>query len=164
MDLLIPGFGLIIWTLLAFLIVFFVLKKFAWKPILSALSEREEGIANAIASADRLKAEMAQIKNENEALLAKAREEKTQIIKDAKDAADKLVADAKEKGKAEYERIIADAQAAIEHQKNAALTDVKNIAGKLALEVSEKLIRKQLAGNAEQESFVKQLVQEVKLN
>jgi F-type H+-transporting ATPase subunit b len=81
MDLLIPSFGLIIWTLLVFLIVFFILKKFAWKPILNSLKQREHTIADSLATAEKVKAEMAQLKNENEALLAKAREERAQLLK-----------------------------------------------------------------------------------
>ena len=138
MDLLIPSFGLIIWTLLAFLIVFFILKKFAWKPILSALKEREVTIADSLATAEKMKAEMAQFKSENEALLAKAREERGQMLKEARDTKDRIINEAKEQAKVEASRIITDAQDAIERQKMAALTDVKNQVGQLVIEVSEK--------------------------
>lgn len=164
MELLLPGLGLIVWTLLAFIIVFFILKKFAWKPILTSLKERETGIAEAISTAEKVKAEMAQMKNENEALLQKAREERAQLIKDAKESADKMVADAKEKAKSEYDRIIADAQAAIQHQTNAAIIDVKNQVGNLVIEVAEKVLRRELSNKAEQESYIKELADGVKLN
>lgn len=164
MELLLPGLGLLVWTLLAFIIVFLILKKFAWKPILSSLKERETGIADAIASADKIKMEMAQLKNENEALLQKAREERAQLIKEAKDTADKMVAEAKNKAKSEYDRILADAQLAIEQQKNAAITDVKNQVGNLVIEVAEKVLRKELSNKTEQESYIKQLADGVKLN
>ncbi len=164
MDLLNPSFGLLIWTLIAFLIVFFILKKFAWKPILSSLKEREEGIADAISTAERVKAEMVQLKSENEALMAKAREERAAMIKDAKETADKMLANAKEKAKAEFDKIVADAQQAIQQQKNAALTDVKNQAGNLIIEVAEKILRRELADKASQESYIKQLTDNVKLN
>src|ERR1700679_4031239 len=114
MDLLTPGFGLIIWTLLAFLIVFFILKKFAWKPILSSLKDREDGIADSIATAEKVKAEMAQLKNENEALLAKAREERAQLLKEARETRDKIVGEAKDSAKEEAAKIVADARLAIE--------------------------------------------------
>src|SRR4051812_31632026 len=107
MDLLNPNIGLLIWTLIAFLVVFFILKKFAWKPILTALKEREQGIADAIATAEKVKTEMAQLKSENEALLAKAREERSVILKEAKDSSDKMIAEAKSKAKSEYDRIVA---------------------------------------------------------
>jgi F-type H+-transporting ATPase subunit b len=164
MDLLNPSFGLLIWTLIAFLVVFFILKKFAWKPILSSLKEREEGIADAISSAEKVKAEMAQLKNENEALMATAREERALLIKEAKETADKMLSTAKEKAKSEYDRIVAEAQQAIQQQKNAALTDVKNQAGNLIIEVAEKVLRRELADKTAQESYIKQLTEHVKLN
>ena len=164
MELLQPGLGLLVWTLIAFLIVFFILKKFAWKPLLAALKERETGIADAISSAEKVKLEMASLKNENEALMNQAREERAVMVKEAKLASDKMVAEAKDKAKAEYDRIIADAQQAINQQKNAALTDVKNQVGALVIEVSEKILRRELANKAEQESYIKQLAETVKLN
>lgn len=117
MELLTPGLGLIIWNTIGFLIVLFVLGKFAWKPILKSLKERENGIADALATADKVKAEMANLKSENEALLAKAREERATILKEAKDAGDKMVAEAKEKAKTEFDRILAEAQSTIDQQK-----------------------------------------------
>lgn len=164
MDLLMPGFGLFIWTLVAFVIVFLILRKFAWKPILSSLKDREKTIADSLASAQQVKAEMAQLKSENEALLVKAREERASLIKEAKLTSDKMVADAKERAKTEYDRIITDAQAAIEQQKMAALTDVKNQVGKLVIEVAEKVLRRELGNKDEQEKYIVQLASDVKLN
>lgn len=164
MELLTPSFGLLIWTLLAFLIVFFILKKFAWKPILASLKERETGIADSLATADRVKAEMAAMKSENEALLAAAREERAKMVKDAKETSSKMISEAKEKARTEYDRIIAEAQVAILQQKNAALTEVKNQVGNLVIEVSEKVLRRELANKGEQENYIKQLAEVVKLN
>lgn len=164
MQLLTPSFGLLLWTLLAFLIVFFVLKKFAWKPILASLNEREKGIADSLESAKRVKAEMAQLKSENEDLMARAREERTAMMKEAKETKDRIVAEAKEQAKIEANRIIADAQQAIQAQKMAAITEVKNQVGKLVIEVSEKVLRKELATPAAQEAHIQGLVNEVKLN
>jgi len=164
MDLLNPGFGLLIWTFVAFLIVFFILKKYAWKPILSSLKERETGIADAISSADKVKAEMAALKNENEALMAQAREERGIMIKEAREQTVKMISEAKEKAKGEYDRIVADAQVAITQQKNAALTDVKNQVGALVIEVSEKILRRELGNKAEQEKYITELAEGVKLN
>ena len=164
MDLLLPGLGLLFWTLLAFGIVFFILKKFAWKPILASLKEREEGIAGSLEAAQKMKAEMAQLKNENEAMMAKAREERAQLLKEARETRDKIVNEAKELAKAEANKIILDAQAAIEQQKMAALTDVKNQVGNLVIEVSEKVLRRELSNKAEQETYIQQLAGEVKLN
>ena len=164
MQLLSPGLGLLVWTFVAFLLVFFILKKFAWKPILETLKERETGIAEAIASADKIKTEMAALKNENAALLAQAREERAVLIKEAKETANKMVSDAKEKARAEYDRIVADAQSAITQQKNAALTDVKNQVGSLVIEVAEKVLRRELANKAEQEAYIKGLAEVVNMN
>lgn len=164
MDLLIPSFGLIIWTLLSFLIVFFILKKYAWKPILSSLKERETIIADSLSTATKVKAEMVALKSENEALLVKAREERAGMIREAKELGDKMVAEAKEKAKLEYDRIIANAHAAIEQQKMAALIDVKNQVGNMVIEVSEKILRRELSNKAEQEKYISQLANDVKLN
>ena len=164
MKLLTPEFGLILWTLLAFIIVLFILKKFAWKPILSSLKERETTISDSLATAERVKAEMAQLKSENEALLAKAREERAQLLKEARDTKDRIISEAKEQAKIEANKIVIDAQAAIQQQKMAALTDVKNQVGTLVIEVAEKVLRRELRNKSEQESYIKQLAEEVKLN
>jgi len=164
MRLLTPEFGLIIWTLLAFLIVLFILKKFAWKPILNSLKEREMTIADSLATAERVKAEMSQLKSENEALLARAREERAQLLKEARDIKDKIISDAKEQAKIEANKIVIDAQAAIQQQKMAALTDVKNQVGTLVIEVAEKILRRELGNKSEQENYIRQLAEEVKLN
>lgn len=159
-----PDLGLVIWMTLTFFIVLFVLAKYAWKPILKAVKTREDNIENAISQAAKVQAEMAQLKNDNEALLTKAREERATMLKEAKDIKDKMITDAKDLAKAEANKIIVDAQAAINHQKMAALTDIKNQVGNLVIEVSEKVLRKELSNKAEQENFIKQLAGEVKLN
>ena len=164
MELLLPGLGLVFWTLIAFLIVFLILKKFAWKPILTSLNERETSIATAISSAEKMKAEMANMKSENESLLAQAREERAKMVKEAKETTNKMINEAKDKAKVEYDRILADAQVAIQQQKNAALTEVKNQVGNLVIEVSEKVLRRELANKSEQENYIKQLAEVVKLN
>jgi len=164
MELLLPGLGLLFWTLLAFIVVLVILKKYAWKPILASLKERETGIADAIASADKIKVEMAALKNENETLMVRAREERAVMIKDAKEASNKMLSDAKEKARSEFDRIVADAQTAILQQKNAALIEVKNQVGTLVVEVAEKVLRRELADKAEQEDYIKGLAEVFKLN
>jgi F-type H+-transporting ATPase subunit b len=164
MEFLIPEFGLLFWTLLAFLIVFFILKKFAWPAIVKGLTDRENSIAESLATAEKVKNEMAQLKNDNEALLVKAREERAQLLKEAKEIKDKIVNDAKDEAKAQASKIIADAQATIHQQKMAALTDLKNQIGNLVIETSEKVLRKELSNKAEQENYIKTLAGEVKLN
>lgn len=163
-PLVLPDIGLVFWNTVAFLVLLFILGKFAWKPMLKAIHDREQGIEDALSKADKMKADIAAMQNENEAMLAKAREERALMIKEAKDTADKMVADAKEKAKNEYDRIVADAQLAINQQKNAALIDVKNQVGSLVVEVAEKVLRRELANKSEQESYIKQLADGVKLN
>jgi F-type H+-transporting ATPase subunit b len=164
MQLLTPAFGLIIWTLLAFLVVFFLLKKFAWPMIIGGLAEREKNIADALATAEKIKLEMAQLKNDNEAILVQAREERASMLKEAKETKDKMINDAKDEAKLAASKIIADAQASIHNQKMAAITEMKNQVGNLVLEVSEKVLRKELSNKAEQENYIKTLAAEVKLN
>ena len=164
MKLLTPEFGLLIWTLLAFLIVFFILKKLAWPAIIKGLRDREQGITNALATAEKVRAEMAELKNENEALLAKAREERAILLKEARETKDKIINEAKEQSKIEANKIITDAQAAIHIHKMAAVTEVKNEIGKLVIEVTEKVLRRELANKEAQEALIKGLVDEVKLN
>lgn len=164
MDLLTPDLGLFFWTLLAFLTVLFILKKFAWQPILKTLSERESGIADAIASAERMKKEMGAMQAENEKLMEQARAERSAMLKEAKDQQDKIINDAKEKTKAITDKMMVDAQQQIQQQKMAALTEVKNEIGKLAVEVAEKVLRKQLAGTDAQSAYANLLAEEITLN
>jgi F-type H+-transporting ATPase subunit b len=163
-PLVLPDIGLVFWNTIAFLVLLIVLGKFAWKPMLKAISDREQGIEDALSKADKMKAEIAAMQNENEALLVKAREERATLIKDAKDASEKMIAEAKDKAKSEYERIVADAQLAITQQKNAALTEVKNQVGTLVVDVAEKVLRRELSNKAEQEAYIKQIADGVKLN
>jgi F-type H+-transporting ATPase subunit b len=131
--------------------------KFAFPAITKGLKTREEGIANSLAAAEKVKAEMAQLKSENEALLVKAREERSVILKEAKETGDKMVAEAKEKAKTEFDRILTDAQNTIEQQKNAAIVDVKNMIGKLVIEVTEKVIRRELVNKKDHEEYILKL-------
>jgi F-type H+-transporting ATPase subunit b len=164
MQLLTPSFGLLIWTMLAFLIVFFVLKKFAWPSIVGGLKKREETIAESLATAEKIKAEMAQMKNENEIILASAREERGKMLKEARETKDKIISEAKEQAKVEANKILTETQTAINAQKMAAITDVKNQVGKLVIEVSEKVLRKELSNKDAQEAHIKGLVEEIKMN
>ncbi len=164
MDLLTPSFGLIIWTLLVFVIVFFILKKYAWKPILNSLGEREKNISDAILSTEKIKKEMESLKNENEILLNKAREERSQMMREAKETRDKIIGEAKEQAKQEMNKIIADAQAAINQQKMASITDLKNQVGNLVIEVSERILRRELNNKEEQEKYINQVAAKVELN
>lgn len=164
MELLLPKLGLIVWTVLAFAIVFFILAKYAWKPILKSLNEREKNISDSILSADKVRAEMAELKSENEILLSKAREERAIMMREAKETRDKIITESKEQARQETNKIVADARATINQQKMAAITDLKNQVGNLVLEVSEKVLRRELSNKDEQEKYIKQLAEKVELN
>jgi F-type H+-transporting ATPase subunit b len=164
MDLLLPHLGLIFWTLLAFLIVFFILKKFAWSAIINGLNERESNIADSIAAAERMKKEMTQLQSDNEALLTAAREERATRLKEAKEIKDKMINDAKNEAKEQAAKIIADANASIQQQKMSAMTEIKNQVGQLVIEVSEKVLRRELADQSKQASYIQDLAKDIKLN
>ena len=164
MQLLTPGLGLILWTLVAFGVVFFILKKFAYPAIVGGLKKREQGIADSLATAERVRAEMSQLKSENEELLAKAREERSLMLKEAREIKDKIINEARDNARLEANKIIADTQAVIETQKMAAITDVKNQVGKLVIEISEKILRRELKNKTDQETHIRELVSEMKLN
>lgn len=163
-PLVLPDPGLMIWSTLAFLILLFILGKFGWKPIMKAISEREKGINDSLATAEKVRAEMAQLKSDNEILLVQAREERAQILKEAKEIKDRMINDAREQAKEAAAKVMADTQQAIENQKMAAVIDLKNQVGNMVVEVSEKILRRELANKAEQESYIKQLTNEIKLN
>lgn len=159
-----PHYGFMVWALIAFLCVLFILGKFAWPAIIKGLKERESNINDSIAAAERVKLEMAQMKSDNERLLGQAREERAALLKEAKEARDKMINDAKDEAKKQADKIITDAQLVINQQKQAAMTDIKNQVGNLVVEVSEKVLRKELANRPEQENYIHQLAQSVKLN
>lgn len=164
MELLTPELGLFVWTAVAFLIFFFLLKKFAWKPILEALGARERNIADSIEEADKVRKEMAAMKSEHEEVLNQAREERMQIMKEAKEAKDKIISEAKEQAKEEANKIITDARQQIHHEKMAAMTEIKNQVGNLVIEVSEKVLRKELQDRQAQEGYIKTLTSEIQMN
>lgn len=164
MELLLPKLGLIVWTLIAFGITLWILGKFAWKPIVKSLDEREKNISNSILAAENVKKEMAELKSENEALLSKARDERAIMMREAKETRDKIISEAKEQARHETNKIVSDAQAVINQQKMAAITELKNNVGKLVIEVSEKVLRRELSSNGEQEKYIQQLTHNVDLN
>jgi F-type H+-transporting ATPase subunit b len=159
-----PEFGLFFWTLVIFVLFYFIMSRLAFKPIAEALRDREAGIAESLAAAENARKEMANLKAENEKIAAQAREERNLLIKEAKDTSSKIVAEAREQAKVEAQKIVTSAMNEIENQKQAAMAEVKSKAGVLALDIAEKVLRKQLTGNAEQEAFVSQLVKETNLN
>jgi F-type H+-transporting ATPase subunit b len=159
-----PDPGLIVWTSLIFLLIWVLLGRLAFKPIQKALRQRDEEIQASLDEAKRAREEMSNLKSENERLLAEAREERAKILRDANDAKANIISEAKEQAREEAQRLVANAKQEIENQRMAAITDLKNQVGLMSIEIAEKVLRKQLAGNAEQEAFVKGLVSELKLS
>ncbi len=164
MDLIIPSSGLIFWQLFGFLALLFILIKFAWKPMLAALEEREAGINNALKAAEQARNEMANLKADNEKLLAEARLERDTILKKAQDASVKIIEDAKNEASKVAAQQIENAKAVIETEKRAALTEVKNQVAILTLEVTEKLLKKTLSDEKAQKALVDEFVKDIKLN
>jgi F-type H+-transporting ATPase subunit b len=158
------SFGLFIWQTVIFLGLIFLLKKFAWKPILDAVNEREEGIKNALLSAESAKKEMQNLKSDNEKLLAEARAERDALMKEAREIKDKMINDAKTEAQAAGEKMIAQAKAAIESEKNAAMTDLKNQVSSLSLEIAEKVLRDELSNKESQTKLVEKMLGDAKLN
>ena len=164
MGLVTPGFGLIFWTTLSFLIVLFLLRKMAWGPILKSLKEREDSIEGALQSAEKAKEEMEKLQSSNEALLREARDERDLLLKEARATKDAIVGEAKLKAKEEADRIISEALTAIENEKMAAITELKAEVANISLDIAEKLLRKELSGDAGQQELVDNMLSKVKLN
>ncbi|MFZ4261691.1 F0F1 ATP synthase subunit B [Sphingobacterium sp. HJSM2_6] len=166
MDALINQFslGLVFWQAIILLVVIFILGKFAWKPIVDALEEREKGISDALASAEKAKLEMARLTNENEQLLKEAREERDLILKEAKELKDKIVAEAKAVAQTEGGKLIEQAKREIEDQKLKALAEVKNQVSALSLDIARKVLTKEFEDQNKQEALVADLLKDVKLN
>ncbi len=164
MELVKPAIGLVFWMVVTFSILVFILSKFAWKPILAMIKEREQTIENSLNEANKARAEMSQLVAKNEELLNQAKEERNQILHDAKEAADKVKNDIVARAQKEAEEKIQMAVREIEIQKKAALAEIKNSVGLMALEIAEKVIRKELKSNNEQVDYVNKLAKESNLN
>lgn len=164
MELLTPGIGLFFWQAVVFIVVFLILTAFVWKPIASALRAREHTITDALEAAERAKEEMAQIKADNEYLLKEARAERDEIIKKATEAANQIKEDAKQETSSITEKMIADARASIEVEKNSALAAVKDLVSSLSLEIAEKVIREKLKEDKAQKDLVKTFLKDIKIN
>lgn len=164
MDILTPDTGLFIFQTIAFILLLFVLGKFAWKPILNGLKEREDTIEGALLAAEQAKKDMEALSADNANLLAEARSERDAILKEAVAAASNIVEAAKEDTGKITAKMIEDAKAVIENEKRAALADVKTLVAKLSLEITEKVLRKELSDKKAQESLVNDYVKDLNLN
>ena len=152
--------GLFFWQTVLFVLLVLLLKKFAWKPILNAVNEREQGIKDALDSAQKAKEEMANLQAGNEKLLKEARAERDAMLKEARDIKNKMISDAKDEAKVEADKMVAQAQAAIESEKKAAIADLKNQVATLSINIAEKVVKQNLATDDKQQELIKSLLEE----
>ena len=155
--------GLFFWQTVIFVCLIFLLKKYAWKPILDSVNEREEGIKNALLSAEKAKEEMASLQSDNEQTLKKARLERDGLLKEAREIKQKLIDDAKNEASAEAKKILIQAQETIKSEKNAAIVYLKNQVANLSVEIAEKVLKEKLSNDKSQMELVKELVKDVSL-
>ena len=166
MDKLIQDFsyGLFIWQVLVFVLLIFLLRKFAWKPILEAVNEREESIEGALKAAEKAREEMKSLQADNEAVLREAREERERILKEARDMKNKMISEAKDAAAAEADKAIVSAKAAIEAEKTAAIAELKNQAASLSIDVAEKILGQELGAENKQTAMIGKIIEDVKFN
>jgi len=164
MGLVTPNPGTIIWMVIIFGITLFILRKFAWKPILNALKDRENSIANALSTADQARKEVEGLKADNEKIIREARKEKDIILKEAREIKDKMIEEAKAKAAFETQKSIEQARLQIEAEKIAAIGEIKQQVAILSVQIAEKIIRKELANKGEQEKMVNDILDGIKLN
>ncbi|MBC7605362.1 MAG: F0F1 ATP synthase subunit B [Burkholderiales bacterium] len=158
------SFGLFFWQLLIFVGLIFLLKKFAWKPILDAVNEREEGIKTALLSAENARKEMQNLQSDNQRILQEARMERDTMMKEAREIKEKMIADSKNEAQAQGQKMIEQAKAAIESEKNAAMAELKLQVSTLSLEIAEKLLKDELSNKDAQIKLVEKMLGDTKLN
>jgi F-type H+-transporting ATPase subunit b len=164
MELVTPSIGLVFWTAIAFVCLLILLRKFAWKPILGAIHEREQSIDEALNKAELAKQEMARLTSQNQDLMQQARAERDEILKEAKTLKDGILNEAKKQAQVEGAKLIEKAKIEIENQKKAALAEVKDQVSSLSLEIAERVLRNQLDDKTKQEALVANLLKDVELN
>jgi F-type H+-transporting ATPase subunit b len=164
MDLLIPGEGLIIWQLIIFVLLFLLLSQLAWKPIINSLKDRERSIQDALDTAEKARLEMSQLRSDNEKLLKEAREERDRILREAREVSNRMKDEAQAEAKKTGDRIIEDAKAAINIEKQAALKEVKIQVAMFSLDIAEKLMKKNLSTDKAQKDLVDAYVKDLKTN
>jgi F-type H+-transporting ATPase subunit b len=164
MELVNPGIGLIVWMTLAFLAILYILGKYAWKPIMKALKERESTIYDALNSAERAKEEMQKMKFSNEELLQEAKNERDAILATARKIKESIIEESKQKASEEADRIIMSAKESIQNEKMAAITELKDQLAELSLEVAKKILQRELSAPKKQEEYIKELIKNVKFN
>jgi F-type H+-transporting ATPase subunit b len=164
MGLVTPDFGLLFWMFLTFAIVLFLLKKFAWKPILEMLKEREDSIENALKSAESARDQMAKIQADNDKVLHQAKLEREQMMKEAREVKEKIISDAKHEAAAEADKIVAAARNQIQSEKATALSQIRQEVVALSVEIAEKILRENLKSDSKQTELANKLLKDIQLN
>jgi len=164
MELVTPDIGLLFWTFISFALLFFLLKKFAWKPIVGTVNDREKSIRDALASAEKARLEMENLQADNKRILQEARIEREAMLKEARDLKNKMITDAKDEAQTQANKMIAQAQSAIESEKNAAMAELKSHVAGLAVDIAEKVVREELSNKGKQLKLVQSMLSEAKLN
>lgn len=164
MELVLPNLGLFFWTSILFLMIFLILRKFAWSGILTAIHDREASIEASLQAAEKARDEMSRLQADNQKLLDEARRERDLILKEAREVKDKILSEARESAASESARAIESARKQIEAEKMAAITELKNEVGKLSIEIAEKILRQKMSDGKEQEATVNRLINEMQLN
>ncbi|MDD5570054.1 MAG: F0F1 ATP synthase subunit B [Bacteroidales bacterium] len=164
MELVTPGLGLIFWMTISFGILLFILGKFAWKPVMKMIKEREESIENSLRAADKAIEDIGKLKISNEELLREAKNEKDQILKEARKIKESIIEEAKTKAVDEANRILEQARENMNNEKMAVITELKNQIATLSIEIAEKIMREELSKDEKQKTFINKLVDEAKLN
>lgn len=157
------SFGLFFWQTLLFILLLFLLKKYAWKPILDALNSREEGIRNALDEAEKARQEMVDLKSNNEKIVKEARAERDAMLKDARSMKENMITEAKEEAQAQASKIIQQAKATIENEKLAAITELRNQVAELSIGIAEKIIKDELSEKDKQVKLIEKMLQEARL-
>lgn len=156
--------SLVFWTTLIFIVFFILLRKFAWKPILGAVKGREESINKALQSAEDARREMHNLQADNQRILQEARAERDAMIKEAREIKEKMIADAKAEAQAQGEKLIEQAKATINSEKNAAMAELKNQVSTLSVEIAEKILKNELSNKEAQTTLVENMLGDIKLN
>jgi F-type H+-transporting ATPase subunit b len=164
MELVNPGLGLILWMTLAFLAVLLILGKYAWKPIMKALKEREGSIHEALNAAEKAREEMQKLQFSNEQMLAEAKNERDKILAEARKIKESIIEDSKVKAMEETTRILNNARETIQNEKQAVLTELKEQMTDFSLEIAKKILRRELSDPVKQEEYVKELLKEIRFN
>ena len=163
MDLVTPDIGLLVWTGISFGLLYLILKKFAWGPILGAVNEREQSIKDALEAADKAKEEMEILKADNEKILKEARAEKEALLKEAREIKSKLISDAEEEAKRKSKKMVDEAKTAIQNEKNSAMNELRNTVVDLSIGIAEKVISEELADNDKQLKMIEDILEDSKL-